>query len=791
MEISTGLCALRALRLLDPVLSGWANSEEDEKVWLSRAILGHADVDTPRIADELVKQVLYEDEDPIGGLFQLARQFIEFRNGTPKCNHPSVWYRICHDLDIDMLVAARLALSHPLGPESPEVTAMAWPSVLSPEGFSTELILSRELVDSHVHLGGALPSSFYWVAMMNEFIPLRRLNDPELWGEKVQKALLSRQFFFEDLFTCNFSRLSADWGGVDWAQDLPTEPFVDYFLRRLVPSKAKRSKLNPVLGERFLLWKGLSQLITSETREKAQAQGEEAALNRSSLTTYLRTRNSLIRHLNLLPSARGLDNFLTIFSRRGILFSKKRNRGSNRSARCQQRAGLALEQFRVRHALRYQFSDPADAPWARDHGIMLGDHDMEASSWRPARQLELRVSPVLNSMQNRVIHAQLMGLSDFLKYDKDAPAVRMGLIFHVLRSNDELARSMAKSQIEGLLCLLEGHPRLRPFIIGIDAAGAELNMPPRDLAECYQLVQDYSKQQRVRPGEPPITLGRTCHAGEDFRDILTGLRYVDDVVSLLKLGPGERIGHGLALAMEPADFYQSRQTVYPLRQDHILDLIWALHLAQLNEAPLCMEPDALLIATINALLETHLQTPAMERVHQASKDFENIKQFPREADFFSFLGIPMDSQPTAVAINPAYIRMVDGIRERVVKRVSRAEVVIEVCPTSNLLIGCVAHYQNLPYLNLNRAGMPGEADVAYPIQFSINSDDPGIFQTTIANEFRILARALIEHGGHRQRDVLKWLEEARQVGLSSSFIPAWNPPTKKEILYCLHHLDRD
>lgn len=52
-----------------------------------------------------------------------------------------------------------------------------------------------------------------------------------------------------------------------------------------------------------------------------------------------------------------------------------------------------------------------------------------------------------------------------------------------------------------------------------------------------------------------------------------------------------------------------------------------------------------------------------------------------------------------------------------------------MCPTSNLCTGAIARLADHPVRRAWEAGVP----------FSIATDDPGIFGTTIAGEYRLLA----------------------------------------------------
>ncbi len=781
---SPAVCVLRALRLLDPILCELGAGARDEASWLAEALLGRADIDEARLAADLTRDVLARDADPIEGLFALGEDLVQLRHGVPRCADAALWHQVGYEIDADVVVAAKLS-GVLRGPRDPAewVKALSWPSVLATDDRAVEGVLSSEIADTHVHLGGALPGSFYWITCMCGFARLHRVGawsrrDPELWIRSITTARETRQRLFR---RC----LDADPGaGVDLdlgTHSSPEEPFCDYVLRWLVPSARERLMYNPALGERYLLRSALARL---------RIDPHDTGLRRE-LVAYLRCRNSFVRNLSHGPGHRGLERFQTTFRRQHLLVDD-RVRGDRRLEQRRRRAqasAVMLERFRMRHALRYQFSDPTDAPWARDHGVGLGAGAVAESPWRPPRQVELRVSPILGRSQLRVLHAQLQGLHDFVTRERDAPLLRAGLVFHVHRYADpERSSEVARWQIEGLLAVLDDVPDLRPFVVGIDAAGAEVATAPRDLAPCFLSVKRRADHEQGSPGAPPLRLGRTCHAGEDFRDLLTGLRYVDDAVALLELGAGDRIGHGLALARIPATWYRARSHVYPLLGDHVLDLVWGRSLAQ-------ERGDTDVDAKLARRLRDHLPEAARrgreraweDHVQEIVRAYEDTCRFRSERDLLDALGVGAPRSCAPVVVDRGYVDLVTQLRAWVVRRVADAGIVIEACPTSNLLVGGFSSYERLPYLNLNHAHLPGAPPDDPELPVSINSDDPGIFQTTIANEYRLLGEAMIRDG-HPRRAVVAWLDEARRVGVESTFIPPWSPPTRPELLYLLRRL---
>ena len=790
-EPTTASILVRAHRLLDPELSELLPYHRaTEAEWLTEVLLQSPLVDERQTAQHVVESVLDQDEDPLQGLFHLARSLIDFEEGLPLARDPALWHWAGGILDTDLLVAARFAWERRPGFFRDFVAALSWPSVLGFSGFLLEEVLSREIAETHSHLGGALPGNFYWIAAMSGFAHLPRFmkwsNDPERWPRRVEDARGARQSLFESLpHASPLSVLRIRTTEFSMDRDLPEETFVDPILAALLPDPLERSGYNPALGERYLLWTLLAEWLRGDL---GKGNEYDATLHR-----YMSCRNSFLRHLMHNPGVRGLHRFRATFRRQHLLFADamRGDRVNERRRRRAARAILNLERFRTRHALRYQFSDPTDAPWARDHGAGLQAKSSASTPWRPHRQIELRVTPFLSSLQPRVIYAYLEGIKDFLTHDWDAPPLKVGFIFHIHRGEDlERVRETARWQLTGLLGILDFIPELRPFVVGIDAAGDEMSTPPRELAEVFRMVRQHVRRQTPYPGRAPLRLRRTFHAGEDFRDLLTGLRHVAEAVELLGLEPGERIGHGLALAFEPGDWYGRRPRVYPKRSDHILDLLWGLNLATLSDPALELSPDAHLEYALRHRLENLIPPGrSLRRLRVALRHFHQLERFPSEVDLLRWLGLEEDDPPIEIRVEASYIEMTEALRKRVLKRVKHTEVVIEACPTSNMVISGLTSYRHLPYRNLSRFHLPDQSPEDPGILFSINSDDPGLFQTTVSNEYRLLGQALIEDGLPR-RAVADWLDEARRVGLASCFIPPWSPPTRDELLAAIQSFDR-
>src|SRR5262249_7069074 len=95
-----------------------------------------------------------------------------------------------------------------------------------------------------------------------------------------------------------------------------------------------------------------------------------------------------------------------------------------------------------------------------------------------------------------------------------------------------------------------------------------------------------------------------------------------------------------------------------------------------------------------------------------------------------------------------------------VKRLADSGVPLEVCPTSNILLGAAPSFEEHPLRALRDAG----------VVVTINSDDPAYFSTTLTDELRIAQTLLgLDDNGLRQLQL---------AALEASFAP---PATKQRL----------
>ena len=84
------------------------------------------------------------------------------------------------------------------------------------------------------------------------------------------------------------------------------------------------------------------------------------------------------------------------------------------------------------------------------------------------------------------------------------------------------------------------------YIRGIDACANEIGCRPEVFAQYYRYLLDYSYKEEDGSSH---NLMATYHVGEDFFDIVDGLRAIDEVMLFCGIYSGCRLGHALALGI--------------------------------------------------------------------------------------------------------------------------------------------------------------------------------------------------------------------------------------------------
>lgn len=115
--------------------------------------------------------------------------------------------------------------------------------------------------------------------------------------------------------------------------------------------------------------------------------------------------------------------------------------------------------------------------------------------------------------------------------------------------------------------------------MGIDAAAQEIGCRPEVFAQAFRTLRNdtsfvYSEKGFIKLPQLRVTY----HVGEDFLDVVDGLRAIDEAILFLNLDCGDRLGHALALGISVSDWYKSKQNhIWISKQDYLDNIVWLYH----------------------------------------------------------------------------------------------------------------------------------------------------------------------------------------------------------------------
>ncbi len=439
--------------------------------------------------------------------------------------------------------------------------------------------------------------------------------------------------------------------------------------------------------------------------------------------------------------------------------------------------------------------------------------------------LELRQSPSANKHNNRkTIRAIARQRYDY-KFPIGAPKPEIGIIFHFIKQREEGGRAhgspsgliyptrhgrwFAKRDREACATadMLLETPEMLLLLRGIDAASVEQAQPTWVLLPLFETVRNAAQRaatalSQKKPLWRVPTLRATVHAGEDFSRLVEGLRRMHEAVEFGLVNLGDRIGHGVALGVDPERWAQAGAVIPQTIEDRLDDLLWefarysdgsfdctsarlAFVRAELERLGRKLfgddgvRPEALLE------LRKQLHCPAVLRsvgypgpiVDSTGSNVDKRLGLFLSDSFIYERG----QQIEEVRITEAEVTMLKAAQRFMTRELGRKEITIESNPTSNLLIGGYRDVSELPAFRLaplsktQVSGAPplnqdfgSEED---SLLVSINADDPVSFASCLADEYAQIYYALLRQGVCSSR-ALRWLDQARLVGWRSRFTVA-------------------
>ena len=380
------------------------------------------------------------------------------------------------------------------------------------------------------------------------------------------------------------------------------------------------------------------------------------------------------------------------------------------------------------------------------------------------------------------------------------------------------ARFQYQAAVHAIRQLRQNCPAVGNLVIGLDAASLELRTEPWVFAPAFRYAREpevvLQYQSFGQSDGKQRLLGITYHVGEEFHHPLSGLRHISEAVSFFKMHSGDRLGHALALGIDiDYWFHNHRMTSMPCIE-WMEDCLWAWETAVSMSEPnglssftKFLETEILFCAnsiygTLNGIsvkklcdayrsktldyanlreIERRWEQKNVGKSIDCLREDQNRSYYPCALQAFPDREFWWSEDALAMSYHSSYFknRMSNEIMREVTlqeidltkqlqsllrKMISENGIILEENPSSNAVIGEMDGVMSHPICNLRSKDSHDSIVIA-----SINTDDPSVFNSNVANEHALIYFALLHHG-YSVEESLQIMNEIREAGISSSFL---------------------
>lgn len=789
---------------------------EDEKIRLFRLAVQSANASEPNV---------------FHFLYSVARDFFADAYTTPELqfNQFLRWKSLSLQLGEDLLTTVFLSDRIP--------KHFCWAPSLSPADHPYQDIFKAGLSENHFHLNASGPVfAVTWIKLMNrvtqQFKLLKGIESGRLHAqhihnehttlyplhEKVLHASALRVWLFHEItspaghndprvtfFHHWFSRslhanlifteelshhihsMGIRQGGLFGGEGAKRE-VADYALSKSIMTGGENEYFI-LAGERWLLWSCFQNILQKKC----------PAIFMNRFYIYLLIKAELRMEFAQTNKLAGFSNFKHYQDRKDFSTGDDiYGQASRRMALIGNRAVHRVESIEARIGPKTFQKDIEETD-------ALTEKKFDQWTGKPGKPITLPVTAADNKPYFFVLH--------FFKQPDEVTSK------HVKQERNFSARNAAKKQAEKLARVLREDERPAHRIYGIDAASSEIGCRPEVFGPVFRYLRNLKTQpvRLLKPSGQAIPLQATYHVGEDFFDLVDGLRAIDEAIEFLDLKSGDRIGHALALGLDARKWYQKKgNLVLSTRQDRLDDLAWMIMKIDTSEltawttlrqelleeffqlfkevypGSLPEETTEVVVKLYSSAWKLRGDTPSFYTSSRRGYAFAFSDQWNaaliRSSDSLDsfranpkIVGLLLDYHyresvkatgrvPILRKVHPDFIRCVHDLQNCMMKKIAEQKIAIECNPTSNVLIGQLDRYDEHPIF---RFADPLTSTAA--ISVSVNTDDMGIFETCLPNEYLLLAQALEKQKDDKgvarydKKTIAAWLEKLHAFSNRQTF----------------------
>jgi adenosine deaminase len=764
-------------------------------------------------------------------LLAFAQKVLRVKEGMPVCRYEDYlrWHEMTASIGEDILTCSFLASE-----DKRTYTArknFAWKTVLESDNIHLEALFSRGLSELHCHLNGSsINFDLNWLAIMNEpgfqkreWFQKASGHPNQLYEYSLLAAFIRMYLYIKtNNFICGpefektYNRLLNDkdklfsiqlyvdklQAEIAYHSEFHARKFEGGVIDYAIPASlsihdSKHPETQLLVGERKLMYECFRRVLDNDF-----------SIPEIGISFYLylvikmQVKDLLIQHNNI----KGFDNFKKFDKNKDLFVEHSRNK---------------TLQHLIQKLTLYSYTQDAHIDYLEYRIAPKKTASAIRRKLNDISQITDEIAPKETASAIRRKPNDISQITD----DKD----KVQCVCHFIKSpdreryyEDEVenqcycrnynARQKYKRESRALEILLK---KFENRIVGIDAANSEFGCRPEVFGEVFRRLQHLERNTSM---ENLIEmkwqdLGITYHVGEDYYDIVDGLRAIEEAILFLNLSDGSRLGHAVALGIGVMEYYKERKnTIIIPKQDLLDNCVWLLAKMDeyaivdengvrnnlmyemqrlLNEIyPNCMEEDYrtyyqswLLrgdepLLYMNASSKTKAPKDGIiapyglnhfeKRIDEA-RNLCHARVLYRQYHYDS--GVKhRGHKPEEWRLPDGLPSVIDKIQKQMRNEVAKRKIAIEVNPTSNLRICNINTYDTHPVVKFRNYGLSlmNEYDDCPQISVSINTDDKGIFATSLEKEYTLMALALEKQETsdgkpkYLPNNILNWLEELRQ-----------------------------
>ncbi len=560
------------------------------------------------------REVKKEDREECFSIFDailiFAVRVLQEEDGEPVCKYENIlrWRMLSHELGEDIFSTAFFAFQ-----DERYVNArrsFSWRPVIRHNNSYLNRVLSQGMADNHFHLKGSAPQfPLSWISMMNCVTSKRFRSLLESYSDKrlsaiyytgsdeehlyiaYLKAALIRCFLFSKL-TGNVFDMSGLGNKYSRDEEMRWEDW------RKFEDETERMVFTLLQGRDGILF----------CREELQS---NISYFRSLKGKY---KETLDYALNGDYCHAGLDNdvnsilsgerwflyamFQKVFAKDGefrgyfnLFYTYLVIKSTIRAELVQTNSNIGFDNFAKYQDRKEDFIEDTEFERYYLKLALQGTIINQNISY-----LEARISPKDTAEKDRNYIKKIEGI---FKNESELKE-RFFYVFHFIKEKDEedslhsdiicrhySKRMSLRKQAIAIARFRERYPKEAVRLRGIDACAKEIGCRPEVFAQAYRYLGNHMAPH-IAPlpwknmdggnekGAKRVTqLLLTYHIGEDYLDMVDGLRAVDEAVYFLGLGCGSRIGHALSLGVDVQEYYEIKKyKILINQQDYLDNVVW-------------------------------------------------------------------------------------------------------------------------------------------------------------------------------------------------------------------------